>query len=327
MTMRDRSVAIVGAGLMGSWHATFVRRLGARIAVICDPNPESADHLAARVRAKAVDAAGTWIEDCDVVHVCTPTASHVEWIERALEARCHVIVEKPLASTSEECRRLVAMSESSGLQVTPVHQLPFQRGFRRLLAQRQTLGDCVRLRYSVQSAGGRGLGEAERQEVLRSLIPHGVSLFTGFGFTDWKADDWESWSASGAALEMVSRCGGVSLEMSFSLRARPPINELLVVGTQATAVADLFHGFVTFDRSPEGRWGKLSRPFRRSVGLASRAAVGLGLRAFRWQSAYPGLMELLAAAYAEMEGAGRAVDAREILQAAELMEKAAGGDI
>jgi len=310
---------------MGRWHATFVRRLGARIAVVSDRDSERADSLAARVGARAVTEPGGWIDDCDVMHVCTPTASHVEWIERALEARCHAIVEKPLASTVEECRRLLDLSESSGLQVTPVHQFPFQRGFRHLLAKRKTLGDCVRLRYSVQSTGGRGLGEPERQEVLRSLIPHGVSLFRGLGFTEWGVGDWNFWSPSADNLELVSHSGAVCLEMSFSLRARPPINELQVVGIQGTAVADLFHGFVTFDRGSEGRWGKLTRPFRRSLGLAADATVNLGVRAVRREPAYPGLLDFLGAAYAAMESASMVIHPREILQAAELMEQVAGG--
>lgn len=43
----------------------------------------------------------------DIVHVCTPNASHAELSIAAMEADCHVMCEKPMAKTSEEARKMI----------------------------------------------------------------------------------------------------------------------------------------------------------------------------------------------------------------------------
>ena len=43
----------------------------------------------------------------DVVVVCTVDAAHAEYVVRALEAGCDVICEKPVATTAQDCRRII----------------------------------------------------------------------------------------------------------------------------------------------------------------------------------------------------------------------------
>jgi predicted dehydrogenase len=51
----------------------------------------------------------------DVVHVCTPNATHVQLATAAMEAGKHVVVEKPLALSPDEADRLVALALNRGL--------------------------------------------------------------------------------------------------------------------------------------------------------------------------------------------------------------------
>ena len=46
-------------------------------------------------------------KDVDVIYVVTPTALHPEFAIRALEAGKHVICEKPMAPTAEDCARMI----------------------------------------------------------------------------------------------------------------------------------------------------------------------------------------------------------------------------
>ncbi|MFF5496684.1 Gfo/Idh/MocA family protein [Streptomyces aquilus] len=54
-------------------------------------------------------------EDVDAVYIPLPAALHAEWVERALLAGKHVLVEKPLTTRSGETERLVALAGERGL--------------------------------------------------------------------------------------------------------------------------------------------------------------------------------------------------------------------
>ncbi|QHA03137.1 gfo/Idh/MocA family oxidoreductase [Streptomyces broussonetiae] len=53
-------------------------------------------------------------DDLDAVYVPLPAALHAEWVERALQAGKHVLVEKPLTTRSRDTRRLIGLAEERG---------------------------------------------------------------------------------------------------------------------------------------------------------------------------------------------------------------------
>lgn len=57
-------------------------------------------------------------ESIDVVHVCTPNASHAEISIAALEAGKHVMCEKPMAKTTAEAKAMVEAAERTGKKLT-----------------------------------------------------------------------------------------------------------------------------------------------------------------------------------------------------------------
>ena len=54
-------------------------------------------------------------DDVDAVYIPLPALMHAEWIERALEAGKHVLVEKPMTDSYERTVRLVELARSRGL--------------------------------------------------------------------------------------------------------------------------------------------------------------------------------------------------------------------
>jgi predicted dehydrogenase len=84
------------------------------------------------------------IDDPDVtaVYVATPTATHAEYAIAAARAGKHVLVEKPMAMSSEECRRMVEAAGDAGVRLWVAYYrraLPRFDTIRRLLAE-GTLG-------------------------------------------------------------------------------------------------------------------------------------------------------------------------------------------
>jgi len=106
---------IIGAGMMGRGHLGVLKHIpGAKIAALSDPFPAS--------RAKALALLGRRIpsyrdyhqmlrkESLDAVVVATPNHTHADIVCGALESGLHVLGEKPMASTSAGCRRILETS-------------------------------------------------------------------------------------------------------------------------------------------------------------------------------------------------------------------------
>lgn len=325
--MNGPRVAVVGCGLMGRWHAEYCRRAGGQVIALVDRDERAALELARRFPAASpLDADGSWLTatDLDVVHVCTPTASHSDLVARALSAGCHVLVEKPLARSLAETRDLLDRARQARLRLAPVHQLPFQRGLRRLRRELGRLGEPLDATYSVLSAGGEGLSARGRRAVLLEMLPHAVSLFYALGLSAPPAQ-WQLRCFDSERLELAAETGGTSLRIFCSLSGRPTRHELQVVGSRATATADLFHGYSLRESGQTGRLGKILLPLRRGSQQLTRAGGNLVWRALRRQPAYPGLPELIAAFYrSTTEHGSAAIDREEILIAAALHDRVAG---
>jgi predicted dehydrogenase len=314
--------AIVGAGLMGRWHARAAVRLGAEVVGVVDADAAIAARLSARLAAGlAFDDLSTCLGQCevDVVHVCTPPGTHGPLVHAALERGIHVLVEKPLAPSADETRGILEAARKAGVSVNPVHQFPFQAGVRRILARRAELGDLVRVAFRTSSAGGRGLGAAERNALLTEILPHPCSLFhrlaPGFDPTQFAVSGGQD------DLLVVGRHGSTQLEAFITLRGRPPCNELQVTGTRASAEADLFHGFSILDRGSSFGRGKALRPLVFGSRLVLGAATNGVQRVTRLEPAYPGLRALIEAFYASVRAnVPPPISDEEIMASAELVD-------
>lgn len=329
--MSRLGIAVLGAGLMGRWHATYARRAGVDVVVVADIDMERARFLASKYRAVALRPSDLdfWDERAiDSVHVCTPLDTHAAYVESALQARRHVVVEKPVAEDRATVLDLLDLAHRHGLLLTAVHQLPFQRGYRRLIDQRDRLGEIRRVVYRTHTAGAEGRSPDERRAVLLEILPHAASLFYGLGHTlgeagsgvdSEAADGWHVDRFDDGALRMRSLRQETEWVIEIFLDLRPTLNELCVYGTQAAARVDLFHGYQVVDRAGTHRRGKVARPLALGAKTLTASLVNLGIRAFRRQPAYPGLPELIARHYESVLSAGPPVVAREqVLLAATL---------
>src|SRR5690349_9563048 len=101
--------AIIGAGLMGRWHADAVRRVGGRVTLIVDSNDAAREALGRRypeARLVADVDASLLARHATAAHICTPAATHLDIASSAIEAGLHTLVEKPFATNANETARL-----------------------------------------------------------------------------------------------------------------------------------------------------------------------------------------------------------------------------
>jgi predicted dehydrogenase len=295
-TREELRVAIVGAGLMGRWHAQYAAVSGAEIAAIVDPDPAARATLGKKYGTAAQFAdleACLGSDSVEVVHVCTPSESHFRLVAHALEAGKHVLVEKPVAGSAAETRRLVQLAEQNGVLLNPVHQFPFQHGFRTLLDRLDRLGTPVELSFVTNSAGGTGRKADERRELLFSILPHPLSLFRAVLRTSVAGIGWQVIASTDDDLDLGATHDRTILRARISLRGRPTTNVLTVVGDRATGHVDLFHGFSIVQGGAPSRRTKVTQPFSYAEKLLVAAGTNLVRRSARLEPAYPGLRELI----------------------------------
>ena len=126
----DLRIAVLGVGLMGSYHATTLseRVKGARVTVINDFFRPKAEEVAAQVGARVVDDPIDAInaDDVDAVLLATPGAAHEEQVKACLARGIPVLCEKPLTTDIQSSYEIVKQEAALGKQLI---QVGFMRRF------------------------------------------------------------------------------------------------------------------------------------------------------------------------------------------------------
>src|SRR6478609_467808 len=125
--------AVVGLGDFAINEAIpgFVDARQARMTAFVSGNPAKARDLGARHGvSRFYDYANydTMKTDAEIdsVYVILPVGLHAEYTVRALEAGKHVLCEKPMASTSTECERMVAAAKANNRQLGIAYRVHFE---------------------------------------------------------------------------------------------------------------------------------------------------------------------------------------------------------
>ena len=118
--------AIVGCGRIAQRHAEHIQRLGKLIAV-CDIEAKKAKELADKYKAMAFDNIDDLLKqsEIDVVSVCSPNGLHAEHSIKALQAGFHVLCEKPMALSVQDCGDMITAAERANKRLFIVKQNRF----------------------------------------------------------------------------------------------------------------------------------------------------------------------------------------------------------
>lgn len=152
--MRSLGVGLIGSGFMGRTNAETVKRYthGAHLVAIAGGSRATA--LADEYGMKAEPTVEALLErpDIDVVMISTPHAAHAEQAVAAAAAGKHILLDKPMATTLDDCDRILEAVRRSGVRL----MIMFGQRFR----------DCNLEAHRLVRAGAIGQVRMMQEQIL-----------------------------------------------------------------------------------------------------------------------------------------------------------------
>jgi predicted dehydrogenase len=171
-------VAVIGCGY---WGPNLIRNLQdeprANVRYLCDLNPARLESLGRRYpSAKCTRDFNEVLADKDVdaVFVATPVDTHFPIAEAALKAGKHVLVEKPLTSSSETARKLIALAQETRRVLMVDHTFLFTSAVQKM-KEIMNSGELGEVYYVDSVRVNLGLFQHDIN-VVWDLGPHDISI-------------------------------------------------------------------------------------------------------------------------------------------------------
>ena len=120
---RPLRVGVVGVGVMGSNHArVFAGLSGTDLVGVADPDRKQAEFVARTLGCDAMAGVEELLErEVDAITVAAPTHLHRDIALKCIARGVHVMVEKPIASSVEEGREIIAAARRANLTLMVGH--------------------------------------------------------------------------------------------------------------------------------------------------------------------------------------------------------------
>ena len=204
--MKTYKSAIIGCGVIHELHAgVLAGNPHTTLKAVADINPARAESSARKYGCTALTDYRDVLADpeIDTVHICTPHYLHAQMAIEAMKSGKHVLTEKPMAISVEDCLRMTGVARETGRQLGICFQNRYNTTslYIRKLLESGKAGRIIALKASVtwlrgqdyySSAPWRGTWAQEGGGVLINQAIHTLDLLRWFagkavrikGYTD-----------------------------------------------------------------------------------------------------------------------------------------------
>ena len=171
-----KRICVVGAGKWGRNHVRTLKGMDC-LAGIVESNAGSQSELSKEFPGVAIfpDISKVPFEKFDGFVVATPAETHFGIAEQIIKQKKHVLVEKPLAMTAAEAKKLQAAARDADVTLMVGHILLFHPAIR-MIKDLVDQGKIGKLEYLYSNR--LNLGTVRKEEnILWSFAPHDISIF------------------------------------------------------------------------------------------------------------------------------------------------------
>jgi predicted dehydrogenase len=173
--MTKLRAGVIGVGHLGQHHARLYASLPQSTLVgVADHNPDRAKSIAERHGVRMFAGLPDLLTQVDVVSVAVPTSGHYAVAKACLEAKKHVLVEKPIAVHPDEAQELVALARTRGVTLQVGHSERFNPIMRTMRPHIGTPAFIEGHRLSSFSERGTDV------DVVLDLMIHDLDLILSF---------------------------------------------------------------------------------------------------------------------------------------------------
>lgn len=177
MTDAPLRTLVVGLGNMGRSHASaYHRNPGFEIVGLCNRTPvDLPPELGGYSRFDRFDQALT-VTRPDLVCIATYTDSHAPYAIRAMEAGAHVFVEKPLAASIDDAKKMIETARRLSRKLVVGYILRHHPSWQRFIAEARRLGPpyVMRMNLNQQSSGATWAVHRRLMESTSPIVDCGV---------------------------------------------------------------------------------------------------------------------------------------------------------
>jgi UDP-N-acetyl-2-amino-2-deoxyglucuronate dehydrogenase len=170
---------IIGLGKVAGMHADALTAIPkSEFTAVCGRDEKRTQEFASKYGVKAYTSVNEMVskEKLDIVTICTPHPAHKVPAIEALKAGANVLIEKPFASSLQDCDAMLSASRESGKKIG-------------IISQRRFYSPCLRLKKAIESGkiGKPALGT--------------VSMFGWRNEAYYKSDPWRGkWKEEGGGV-------------------------------------------------------------------------------------------------------------------------------
>jgi predicted dehydrogenase len=177
-TKKPIQIAVAGCGY---WGPNLIRNFrflsDCNVHTVCDIVDDRLEHmkqLYPEVETNKKFEHVVQNPDIDAVAIATPVRFHFEMAKKVLQAGKHVFIEKPMASSTAECKELIQLAGTQNLTVMLGHTFIYSPPVRKI-KEIIDCGDIGEIQYISSRRLNLGLFQADIN-VAWDLAPHDISI-------------------------------------------------------------------------------------------------------------------------------------------------------